>query len=161
MSKTCPSKCCCHDNNRLHNLNSTTSLNCQINVRKSAMINSLKLKATQSWRGHQKPLDIFFGFKFLLHVTTLNPLSQEGGCCCNRPVWIFPHAVLLLFKDYQSFNKFTQPLSRYIPMLADVSMEKKIENLCCEKSCCSSPLSDFSLSKYPYIYEKHFQNVLP
>ena len=37
------------------------------------MINNLKLKATQ------KPLDIFFGFKFLLHVTTLNPLSQEGG----------------------------------------------------------------------------------
>ena len=33
-----PLKCCCHGNIRPHNLNSTTSLNCQINLRRSPMI---------------------------------------------------------------------------------------------------------------------------
>ena len=51
------SRCCCHGNIRSHNQNSTTSPNCQINLRKIPMIwkDCLKLWAIQSWRGHQPP----------------------------------------------------------------------------------------------------------
>ena len=47
FSKTCPSKCCCHSNIRPHNLNSTTSLNCKINLTKSSMIWKKYLKLSE------------------------------------------------------------------------------------------------------------------
>ena len=48
FSKTSPSRCCFHGNIRPHNLNSTTSLNCQINLRKSTTI----------WKGYFKLSEI-------------------------------------------------------------------------------------------------------
>ena len=59
-AKTCPSKYCCHGNIRPHNQNSTTSSNCQINLRKNPMIwkDYLKLSEIANYSKlarHQKP----------------------------------------------------------------------------------------------------------
>ena len=62
FSRTCPSKCCCHGKIQPYNPNYTTSLNCQISLRKfkvlqygRTILNCLKLHAILSWCRHQKP----------------------------------------------------------------------------------------------------------
>ena len=65
---TCPSKCCCHGNIRPHNQNSTTSPNCQENLRKIFMI----------WKDYLKLSEIASYSKLALESKAPPPLPPGG-----------------------------------------------------------------------------------